>query len=176
MAHMSKHDDPFLWLWFELTDERAKAEYALVQAIPCDPVAGIACAGVNGIGSSKILAREDLRIIFLANELAGKFGRRASFSLARRALQEAHYWTANHLHPNYRGADVWGQSTLVSFWDEFSPIPTPMQAMAIRDRARVLLDIDARQRDAKAHYRESLRILESSPLPEHLRTNSEVAA
>jgi hypothetical protein len=165
--------DAFSILWFQLQRERDAAEYALVVTIPCDPVNGIACAAENGVTVAN-LSRDDMRIIFLANELAGRFGRRAAFNLARSALREEPCcWSRSEIHPNYRGYE-WSTPNLVSFWDEFSPIPTPMQALAIRQRAFVLLDIEARERDAAAHYRESLRLLEPSMLPERLR--AEVAA
>jgi hypothetical protein len=173
-ANRADHQgDVFLSLWFQLQREREEAEYALVVAIPCDPLAGIACAAENGVSFSTI-SRDDLRIIFLANELAGRFGRRAAFKLARRALQEEPgCWSEDDRHHDLRGP-VWSSRCLLSFWQEFSPIPTPMQDLAIRQRARDLLDVVARERDAGAHYRESLRILEPSALPAHLRT--EVAA
>lgn len=151
-------DERFLYLWWQLEEQRAAAEYALAHAIPCDPVAGVACARECGVTDRAFCAREDMRLIFLANELAGRFGRREAFRLARRAMTEESLWDEGY-HRNCRGPR-WSTASLGDFWNEFADGPTPMQPSAIRDRAHTLLSIEACQRDAVAHYRESLRLME----------------
>jgi hypothetical protein len=81
------------------------------------------------------------------------------FQLVRRALREDHYWTPREIHPNYRGADVWSTANLASFFEEFSPFPTPMMGLALRQRVPALLAIYERRMQASELLRGVERLL-----------------
>lgn len=161
---IERADDPGLTaLWCRSLEDRLFHETGVVHAALCDPASGVSCARDCGISAASFVAGYDLRLIYLACELAAPHGLGAVLSLAKRALRADHLWDDDA--PAWQRGPHWSDASFDAFAVDFCSFPAPaLQRLAIREHAEALRYIVARQRDAEAHYGEACRLLTGDPL------------
>ena len=116
---------------------KAAAELNLLASVACDPARAVPVAEAAG-AHQHLFGEEDLRLIYLACDLARRYGVPGVIRLARRALRDAGYWSDRG--PRRLGRLPWSDASLALLAESYFFAPS-----VIRQYARRLVELDARR-------------------------------
>lgn len=144
---------PLAKLAMKFAHQREQCELELLESIYADPVRGICIAEGEGVTQFDF-SQPDLKLIWLAADIARAHGKKVILRVARRALRAEGYYDPTQTASNFgnmRWSDV-TLSHLATTWFFSSSL--------IRQRARRLVAVVARQRRAERLYREMIGTLQ----------------